>query len=100
MEKAMFAVVVLSLYWNTGKDFSTLNVPVLSSLLFLMVLSPMCSAIIYLPGMCAWRKPVIWYRFCVLRASACRAPASCQLQAAALQIISHTDKRGAPQPCG
>lgn len=50
MEKLLFAAVVLSLYWNTGTDFSTLNVPVLSSLLFLMVLSPMCSAIIYLPG--------------------------------------------------
>jgi hypothetical protein len=57
MEKLMFAAVVLSLYWNTGTDFSTLNVPVLSSLLFLMVLSPMCSAIIYLPGAsaaCPW----------------------------------------------
>jgi hypothetical protein len=50
MEKVLFAAVVLSLYWNTGTDFSTLNVPVLSSLLFLMVLSPICSAIIYLPG--------------------------------------------------
>lgn len=50
MEKVLFAVVVLSLYWNTGTNFSTLNVPVLSSLLFLMVLSPICSAIIYLPG--------------------------------------------------
>ena len=50
LEKVLFAVVVLSLYWNTGNDFSTLNVPVLSSLLFLMTLSPICSAIIYLPG--------------------------------------------------
>jgi len=50
LEKLLFAAVVLSLYWNTGTDFSTLNVPVLSSLLFLMVLSPICSAIIYLPG--------------------------------------------------
>lgn len=52
LEKLLFAAVVLSLYWNTGTDFSTLNVPVLSSLLFLMVLSPICSAIIYLPGRC------------------------------------------------
>lgn len=32
-------------------DFSTLNIPVLSSLLFLMVLAPMCAAMIYLPTM-------------------------------------------------
>jgi hypothetical protein len=50
LEKVFFAAVVLSLYWDVGDDFSTLNVPVLSSLLFLMVLSPVCSAIIYLPG--------------------------------------------------
>lgn len=50
LEKLLFAVVVLSLYWDTGNDFSTLNVPVLSSLLFLMTLSPICSSIIYLPG--------------------------------------------------
>lgn len=34
-----------------GVDFSTLNIPVLSSLLFLMVLAPICAAMMYLPSM-------------------------------------------------
>lgn len=33
-----------------GTDFSTLNIPVLSSLLFLMVLAPICAAMMYLPS--------------------------------------------------
>jgi hypothetical protein len=49
-EKLLFAVVVLSLYHGKGADFSTLNAPVLSSLLFLSVLGPSCGAMIYLPG--------------------------------------------------
>lgn len=50
LEKLLFAAVVLSLYWGKGIDFSTLNIPVLSSLLFLMVLAPICAAMMYLPS--------------------------------------------------
>ena len=51
LEKLLFAAVVLSLYYGKGTDFSTLNIPVLSSLLFLMVLAPICGAVMYLPSM-------------------------------------------------
>ena len=34
-EKLLFAAVIISLYFGKGSDLSTLNVPVLSSLLFL-----------------------------------------------------------------
>eukprot|EP00775_Hariotina_reticulata_P008880 gene8880-9058_t len=51
LEKVLFALVVLSLYYGKGTDYSTLNIPLMASLLFLMVLAPMCSAVIYLPGM-------------------------------------------------
>uniref|UniRef100_A0A383VBA5 ABC transporter domain-containing protein n=1 Tax=Tetradesmus obliquus TaxID=3088 RepID=A0A383VBA5_TETOB len=50
LEKLLFAAVLLSLYWGKGTDFSTLNIPVLSSLLFLMVLAPICAAMMYLPS--------------------------------------------------
>jgi hypothetical protein len=51
LEKVLFALVVLSLYYGKGTDYSTLNIPLMASLLFLMVLAPMCSSVIYLPGM-------------------------------------------------
>ncbi|KAF8057935.1 ABCG31 [Scenedesmus sp. PABB004] len=50
LEKLLFAAVTLSLYWGKGDDLGTLNVPVLSSLLFLQVLAPICAAMMYLPS--------------------------------------------------
>jgi len=50
LEKVLF-VVVLSLYYGKGTDYSTLNIPLMASPLFPMVLAPMCSAVIYLPCM-------------------------------------------------
>lgn len=108
VEKALFSAVLLSLYWGKGTDFSTMNVPVLSSLLFLMILGPVCAAVLYLPTMLMERalfirersdglyRPVTYLLFKLLDELAILVPASaattaavfyaCQLQGSYLLV--------------
>ena len=49
-DKFGFALVLLSLFWSKGDDFTMINVPVQISLIFLLVAAPAWGAVAYVPS--------------------------------------------------
>jgi hypothetical protein len=50
LDKFAFALVLLSLFWSKGDDFTMVNVPVQISLIFLLVGVPAWGAVAYVPS--------------------------------------------------